>query len=52
MRVISAWKFRDVGAGFQAAVSKDFYAYGDVEYRFGNDLWNTWVFNVGAKYRF
>ena len=42
----------DVGAGFQAAVSKDFYAYGDVEYRFGNDLWNTWVFNVGAKYRF
>lgn len=42
----------DVGAGFQAAVSKDFYAYGDVEYRFGNDLWNTWVFNLGAKYRF
>lgn len=42
----------DVGAGLQAAVSKDFYAYGDVEYRFGNDLWNTWVFNVGAKYRF
>lgn len=42
----------DVGAGFQAAVSKDFYAFGDVEYRFGNDLWNTWIFNVGAKYRF
>ncbi|MDR3769787.1 MAG: autotransporter outer membrane beta-barrel domain-containing protein [Sutterella sp.] len=42
----------DVGAGFQGAVSKDFYAFGDVEYRFGNDLWNTWVFNVGAKYRF
>lgn len=42
----------DVGAGFQGAASKDFYAFGDVEYRFGNDLWNTWVFNVGAKYRF
>ena len=42
----------DAGAGFQAVVTKDFYAYGDLEYRFGNDLWNTWVFNIGAKYRF
>lgn len=42
----------DVGAGFQSALSKDFFAYGDVEYRFGNDLWNTWIFNLGAKYRF
>lgn len=42
----------DVGAGFQAAVTDDLYAYGDVEYRFGNDLERTWIFNVGAKYRF
>lgn len=42
----------DVGAGFQAAVAENLFAYGDVEYRFGNDLERTWVFNLGAKYRF
>lgn len=42
----------DVGAGFQAVVAEDLYAYGDLEYRFGNDLERTWVFNLGAKYRF
>ena len=42
----------DVGGGFQAAVTQDLYAYGDVEYRFGNDLDNTWIVNIGAKYRF
>ena len=42
----------DVGGGFQAAVAKDFYAYGDLEYRFGNDFDNTWIVNIGAKYRF
>lgn len=42
----------DVGAGFQAGVTDDLYAFGDVEYRFGNDLERTWIFNIGAKYRF
>lgn len=42
----------DVGGGFQAAVTQDLYAYGDVEYRFGNDFDNTWIVNIGAKYRF
>lgn len=42
----------DVGGGFQAAVTQDLYAYGDVEYRFGNDFDKTWIVNVGAKYRF
>lgn len=42
----------DVGGGFQAAVMQDLYAYGDVEYRFGNDFDNTWIVNIGAKYRF
>ena len=42
----------DVGGGFQAAVTQDLYAYGDVEYRFGNDFDNTWIINIGAKYRF
>lgn len=42
----------DVGGGFQAAVTQDLYAYGDVEFRFGNDFDNTWIVNVGAKYRF
>lgn len=42
----------DVGGGFQAAVTQNLYAYGDVEYRFGNDFDNTWIVNIGAKYRF
>ena len=42
----------DVGGGFQAAVTQDLYAYGDVEYRFGNDFDNTWIINIGAKYCF
>lgn len=42
----------DVGLGFQAPVGKSFYAYGDAEYRFGNDLDQTWVFNFGGKYVF
>ena len=42
----------DVGTGFQAAVSTSIYAYGDVEYRFGNDLDQTWTFNFGGKYVF
>lgn len=42
----------DIGAGFQTTVTEDLYAYGDLEYRFGNDLERTWVFNLGAKYRF
>lgn len=42
----------DVGAGFQANVTYDLYAFGDVEYRFGNDLERTWIVNIGAKYRF
>ena len=29
-----------------------FYTFGDVEYRFGNDLEKTFVINVGAKYLF
>lgn len=42
----------DVGGGFQAALTQDLYAYGDVEYRFGNNFENTVILNVGAKYRF
>ena len=42
----------DVGFGFQAPISKSFYAYGDAEYRFGNDLDKTWTFNFGGKYVF
>ena len=42
----------DVGLGFQAPMGKSFYAYGDAEYRFGNDLYQTWTFNLGGKYVF
>lgn len=42
----------DVGLGFQAPVGKSFYAYGDAEYRFGNDLDQTWTFNFGGKFVF
>lgn len=42
----------DVGFGFQAPMGKSFYAYGDAEYRFGNDLYQTWTFNLGGKYVF
>ena len=42
----------DVGLGFQAPMAKSVYAYGDVEYRFGNELDQTWTFNLGAKYVF
>lgn len=42
----------DVGFGFQAPVGKSFYAFGDAEYRFGNDLYQTWTFNLGGKYVF
>lgn len=42
----------DVGFGFQAPLGKSFYAYGDAEYRFGNDLDQTWTFNFGGKYVF
>lgn len=42
----------DVGAGFQTSVTDGLYAYGDVEYRFGNDLEKTWIFNLGARYAF
>lgn len=42
----------DVGLGFQAPLGKSFYAYGDAEYRFGNDLDQTWTFNFGGKYVF
>ena len=42
----------DVGFGFQAPLGKSFYAYGDAEYRFGNDLDQTWTFNFGGKYLF
>lgn len=42
----------DVGMGFQAAVMGNIHAYGDVEYRFGNDLERSWTFNLGARYRF
>lgn len=39
----------DVGTGFQAGLSENVFAYGDVEYRFGNDFEKTWLFNVGAR---
>lgn len=42
----------DVGLGFQAPMGKSFYAYGDAEYRFGNDLDQTWAFNFGGKFVF
>ena len=42
----------DVGFGFQAPMGKSFYAYGDAEYRFGNNLYQTWTFNLGGKYVF
>lgn len=42
----------DVGLGFQAPMGNSFYAYGDAEYRFGNDLYQTWTFNLGGKYVF
>ncbi len=42
----------DVGLGFQAPLGKSFYAYGDAEYRFGNDLDQTWTFNFGGKFVF
>lgn len=42
----------DVGMGFQAPFGKNFYAYGDAEYRFGNDLDQTWTFNFGGKFVF
>ena len=42
----------DVGLGFQAPIGESFYAYGDAEYRFGNDLDQTWTFNFGGKFVF
>ncbi len=42
----------DIGAGGQIALPGNWYAFGDVEYRFGNDLARTVVLNVGAKYTF
>ncbi|MDO4937857.1 MAG: autotransporter outer membrane beta-barrel domain-containing protein [Sutterellaceae bacterium] len=42
----------DVGFGVQATMSDDSYAYADVEYRFGNDLYRTWLFNAGVRIRF
>lgn len=42
----------DVGLGLQAPFGNNFYAYGDAEYRFGNDLDQTWIFNFGGKFVF
>lgn len=42
----------DLGVGFQMKMLDQFYTFGDVEYRFGNDLEKTFVINVGAKYLF
>lgn len=42
----------DVGAGFQSMLAENLYAYGDVAYRFGNDLDRTWIFNAGARWTF
>lgn len=42
----------DVGAGFQAEVAKDAFAFADVEYRFGNDWDDSWSFNVGGRWMF
>lgn len=42
----------DVGAGFQFKATKSFVTYGDLEYRFGEDLEKTWIFNVGGKFLF
>ena len=42
----------DVGGGFQSQLSRDAYAYADVEYRFGNDLDESWIVNAGMRYEF
>ena len=42
----------NVGLGFQSPLGKSFYAYGEAEYRFGNNLDQTWTFNFGGKYVF
>ena len=42
----------DVGAGFQTELSKDAFAFADVEYRFGNDWDDSWSFNVGGRWMF
>ena len=42
----------DVGGGFQSQFGENAYAYADVEYRFGNDLDQSWLVNVGLRYWF
>lgn len=42
----------DVGAGFQSKFTDSTYAYADVEYRFGNDLDESWIVNAGMRYEF
>ena len=42
----------DTGLGFQARVMDHVLAYGDIEYRFGNDFADTFIFNLGGKYTF
>ena len=42
----------DAGFGVQASFGKNAYGFADVEYRFGNDLERTWIFNVGGRLAF
>ena len=42
----------DAGFGVQASFGNNAYGFADVEYRFGNDLERTWIFNVGGRLAF
>lgn len=42
----------DVGFGAQIGLGDNAFGFADVEYRFGNDLERTWIFNIGGRLTF
>lgn len=42
----------DVGLGAQIGLGDNAFGFADVEYRFGNDLERTWIFNIGGRLTF